>query len=149
MAVSSLLQRIQSQRGFTLIEVLVVTLIIGALAAIAIPAFIGQRDLASDAEAKSNARGLVTQVEACFTTSRDYSQCDSAADISPDFGLPIGPGPGKVSVVEADETTYAIEAVSMSSDGGVNRVFRIEHEAGKPSTRSCSPDGAGCKSGSW
>ena len=142
-------QRISSQRAFTLIEVLVVILIVGILAAIAIPVFLGQRNSANDANAKSNARSLVSQVETCFVPEDDYRRCDTAAEIEPDAGLPYGTTPGSVSVVEADKSTYVVESVSRSSDGGVNRVFRVERGIGQGTVRACSPDGGGCKNGVW
>ena len=57
--------RLKDERGFTLIELLVVVLIIGILAAAALPTFLGQRDKGFDADAKSNARNLQTMVESC------------------------------------------------------------------------------------
>src|SRR6185295_1303793 len=71
--------RAQSESGFTLVELLVVMLIIGLLAAIAIPAFFNQRNKANDASAKESVRTAQTAME---TYSTDNSGSYSGADVT-------------------------------------------------------------------
>src|SRR6476660_4098704 len=66
-----------SEAGFTLIELLVVMLILGILAAIALPAFFNQKEKAGDAKAKETAHSLQVAMETCGTDNNGvYSEAN-------------------------------------------------------------------------
>jgi type IV pilus assembly protein PilA len=130
------------EKGFTLIELLVVILIIGILAAIALPAFLGQREKGQDADAKSNARNIVSHLESCFATQETYDGCETNADVT-SSGIPIGTSNGQVEV-PAGNTSATGYVVTARSESG--NTFTITKSGGTV-TRTCTGDG-GCPSNS-
>jgi type IV pilus assembly protein PilA len=64
----------REERGFTLIELMVVVLIIAILIAIAIPTFLGARQRAQNRAAQSNVRNALTAEKTFFTDAQAYSQ---------------------------------------------------------------------------
>ena len=77
----------RNEKGFTLIELLIVVVIIGILAAIAIPQFASTKEKAFDAGAKSDLRNLMTAEEAYFSDFQAYTATAVAAGSTADLDL--------------------------------------------------------------
>ena len=109
----------EGEGGFTLIELLVVIIIIGILAAIAIPVFLNQRQKGYDAQAKSDARNLATLEETYMTDNSQYvAATDIAAAVSA-LGYKNSKNVSAV-VVAVDSSAKAEFCVKTTSDSGKN-----------------------------
>ncbi|WP_217912734.1 type IV pilin protein [Miltoncostaea marina] len=136
------LRRRRGEGGFTLIELLVVVIIIGLLAAIAIPAFLGQRDKANDAAAKSLVRNGATAMEAYFADGNTYANADATklAAIEPNIkwdAANMDAGANQVKfAVTGSGTGYTLESKSKS-----NITYKYEKKSDSTVERTC---GTGC-----
>jgi type IV pilus assembly protein PilA len=135
------------EAGFTLIELLVVMLILGILAAIAIPAFFNQRDKGTDAQAKAAVRTAQTAIET-FATDNGGLYEDANGD------------PGALSAIEptleevdltvvagADSYTVSVESDTTTSFS-IARTAPTETEPGSVTFSCDAPGEGGCPSDS-
>jgi type IV pilus assembly protein PilA len=134
----------KGEAGFTLIELLVVMLILGILAAIAIPAFFNQREKATDAQAKSAARTAETAMET-YATENGGSYASATPEIlhkiEPTL-VETGTKNNVITVPLAAATEFTV-----TSESGTGVSFSIKRESSGKVKFSCTPEKAGCPTG--
>ena len=137
-------ERISQEKGFTLIELLVVILIIGILAAIALPAFLGQRQKAQDTEAKTAVRTAATAMKTYYTDNQTYVGATTAELQKIEPSLAQGQG-STLAITSPTATGYTVDV-----DSKTGNTFIITEVNGVASRTCTTAAKAGCPSGgSW
>ncbi|OIP76655.1 MAG: hypothetical protein AUK48_05535 [Oscillatoriales cyanobacterium CG2_30_44_21] len=104
--IQHILNKKNGEKGFTLIELLVVIIIIGILAAIALPSFLNQAAKARQSEAKTSVGSLIKAQEAYYLEKQSYANAFTT----------LGQEQGTIKT-ETENYTYAISGASRGTTG--------------------------------
>jgi prepilin-type N-terminal cleavage/methylation domain-containing protein len=161
-----LAERLSVEQGFTLVEVLVVIILVGILASIALAVFLTQLDKGRDSGAKSNVTNLARLVQVCNAgrpDPEDFRTCSTQADLG-ERSIPIDPaapglaagdcGDGDPGSVQAGSARVALAGrrcfVVVGASKSGNKFWYVKHDDGSV-VRDCTTRGVnGCPSdGTW
>ena len=127
------MSKLKQKRGFTLLEIIVVIIIIGVLASLAMPRFFRTVEYSRGMEALTHLSALRSAMERCYLISNSFTPCSSFANLDVDnpttltgthFTYTLTPPPGT--------TTFTVTAWRNTLDGGVNTNFiLIAQDGGK------------------
>jgi len=126
-------RRLTDARGFTLVELLIVILIIGILAAIALPAFLNQREKAQDTEAKTALRTAQTAIAVHHMDAESYAATE--ADLT---AIEPTLNEARNLVVSGTVSTFSI-----SEESATGTTFTVSRDALGVKLRDCDAPGEG------
>ena len=149
-------QRSKEEGGFTLIELLVVILIIGILAAIAIPSFLSQKSKATDSSAKELARTAETTAETYATDhGGNYAGMTIAELQAYEKTIPSCPNTSNACLKTVTVAGTGNEEYTVTAEATDGHTFSVVRKASGTTERTCTPPGltgsagGGCQNGSW
>jgi type IV pilus assembly protein PilA len=142
-----------SEAGFTLIELLVVMLILGILAAIALPAFFNQREKATDSQAKEYAHSAQVAIETYATENGGSYSAPAEGTLAGTLESiePTLKGAEELTAVPVGTGATAGKGYKVSVKSATGNVFSIERNVESQTFLKCTAVGkAGCPpSGEW
>lgn len=129
------LQRLREERegGFTLVELLIVIIIIGILAAIAIPIFLNQRNKAYDAAAKSDLKGMQVAEESYLSDFSTYTTAVTGTTSLTSEGFKPSSSTTNTVVGIVGGTSWCLKSVSQTGTA-----YYLGNNSGGPSTTACT-----------
>jgi len=140
---SKIRNQLGNDKGFTLIELLVVILIIGILAAIAIPAFLSQTSKANDSAAKTQVGTLQTTMQAYASEHSGSFVGGSLAELQVIEPTLKDTSTATASVLKSEAETFEVQSTAKGSGD----IYKLKNEKGAV-TRTCEPASKGsCSAG--
>ena len=129
-----------NQKGFTLLEVIIVIIIIGVLASLALPRFFSTIEYARGVEGMLSLASVRQSVERCYMMRRDYTNCNFPLLDMEDPAT--SPGAHFTYSILGEVNGYTITAIRNTRDGGTGGTISVIFDGTNISRTGTGPFGA-------